>query len=661
MNWVGVDDPEVAAKLFSTAGIPSKAVVSGGKISAIQLEHTWVEAYLGYERYRGTEEDSGSKMWIPLDPSFKQYKYKEPIDLKSTIGLNPSLFLTTNTAILEARLDEATKALSNYIANDLPEAKLKDITGEKRIIKEELGLLPSSLPRAIKPLSITKEQSSLDDNQRYILSLKTDGLNYTSSLVELAGKRITIYYSAATKEDASLISRYTSLEAAPSYLVKLKPVVLVDGKAKEAGSPITLGKDQILEVKLSNPAYTSKATKVLTSGAYYSIGLDKGAISTKEIALRKEKLSKAINAARGGEETDIDKLTGELLNLTSLLYFGEVDSLTSKLANLTKVVAYKQTAVAIPSYPLDATYLFGVPIKVNFTAPNFDLIINPYIVKAKDGDLSKEKNFTTTSGYLASGAEGAIFEQLYRTKAVSTVKLFALASKQNIPFHQITSSNIDTKLPLIQATKEVKEAIQNSINQGRVVTILDRPITYYNWTGTAWIDTDPLTGEAGYFISGKIAGGSVVETGKEIMAALKPISMFLGLNIERVDFINKAGNPDFRYRYSSSKQFINTDIGQALEVISLIVKPLVDAIFQYLKDMNNPKLTDTQKLQRAGAVFVVMATVALAGSMLGPAWGMAFSIIVGSFIWPMISETVLDYYFGASAKLLFGKADYCYA
>ena len=66
--------------------------------------------------------------------------------------------------------------------------------------------------------------------------------------------------------------------------------------------------------------------------------------------------------------------------------------------------------------------------------------------------------------------------------------------------------------------------------------------------------------------------------------------------------------------------------------------------------MNNPKLTDTQKLQRAGAVFVVMATMALAGSVLGPA-GMIVSVFISNLLWPAVSKIVLDYYFGASAML----------
>ncbi len=56
MNWVGVEKPYVAAQVFTAAGIPTKAIVRGGVIDALQIEHTWTEAYVSYSRYRGVDE-----------------------------------------------------------------------------------------------------------------------------------------------------------------------------------------------------------------------------------------------------------------------------------------------------------------------------------------------------------------------------------------------------------------------------------------------------------------------------------------------------------------------------------------------------------------------------------------------------------------------------
>lgn len=45
MNWVGgVDSADQAQELFSSGGVPTAAVVGGGQVTAIRLEHVWVEA-----------------------------------------------------------------------------------------------------------------------------------------------------------------------------------------------------------------------------------------------------------------------------------------------------------------------------------------------------------------------------------------------------------------------------------------------------------------------------------------------------------------------------------------------------------------------------------------------------------------------------------------
>lgn len=654
MNWVGVEKEEVAAKVFSSAGIPSKAIVSGGRISAIQIEHTWTEAYVNYDNYRGIDL-GGEKMWVPLDPSFKQYEYKRPLDVKEIAGIDVNDFMTTDTAVLQQRLNEATMTISNYIAENMPGAKLGDVIGDKKIVKEELGLLPNSMPVGINPVSVTSERNKLIDSQRYTLSLKTDGLDYRASLPELAGKRITIYYSPATQADADLITLYGSLYQVPAYLMKVKPVVLVDGEAKISGDPITLGEDQYLNITINNQTRSDSAVKTLTAGAYYSVGLDYGKISSELIKLRKERLNDNIRLLQASEDAqvDSDELTGELLNLTSSLYFAQVDTFSDILSNFSGTVSYKEPSVAIPSYAVKTTYLFGTPSSVSFSGLDFDLITNPYIVQAKDGNNTKKKSWTVATGYLSSGAEHAIFNELYKAEAVSTVKILSLASEQNIPIHQITKDNIDTELALIQANADIKEQIRDSVNQGRVITIPERPITYHSWTGQGWVDMDALTGDAAYLIQGGIAGGAAVEIGKDILIGVEALASFLGLQIVRSDFTNKAGNKDFRYRFTATGRIAGTVIGQALEVITLIILPLVQAIFQFLEDMHNHDLTLTQQLQRAGAVFVVLATLALSVSVLvgNPIIAMITSIIISNFIWPMISKTVLDYYFRPTAML----------
>lgn len=71
MNWAGnFSDPLAALDFMSSGGIPTKGLVSGGKIVAARMEHVWVEAFIDYIPSRGAKHSEGQgDTWISLDPS----------------------------------------------------------------------------------------------------------------------------------------------------------------------------------------------------------------------------------------------------------------------------------------------------------------------------------------------------------------------------------------------------------------------------------------------------------------------------------------------------------------------------------------------------------------------------------------------------------------
>jgi len=66
MNWVGgVSRPEAALQVLGQGGIPHVALVQGGVVNAVKLEHVWVEAWVDFEPTRGMVHRQGD-MWIPF-------------------------------------------------------------------------------------------------------------------------------------------------------------------------------------------------------------------------------------------------------------------------------------------------------------------------------------------------------------------------------------------------------------------------------------------------------------------------------------------------------------------------------------------------------------------------------------------------------------------
>jgi len=103
--------------------------------------------------------------------------------------------------------------------------------------------------------------------------------------------------------------------------------------------------------------------------------------------------------------------------------------------------------------------------------------------------------------------EHGIFEQLYSIPSVSAVKVLQIANQEGIPIYTINTTNVNEILPRLQVSEAVKAGIRGAVASGMVVTIPERNIQYYNWSGVGYIVLNPETGAGAYMISGGLAGG----------------------------------------------------------------------------------------------------------------------------------------------------------
>lgn len=113
--------------------------------------------------------------------------------------------------------------------------------------------------------------------------------------------------------------------------------------------------------------------------------------------------------------------------------------------------------------------------------------------------------------------EHRLFEDDFQVESISTAKLFGLLrnGQPETEILTIDKSNIDTILPTLPFDENIKEDIQNSVNQNLTIRISQSEITYEDWSGVGYIIENPETGEAGYMLSMMIAGGMTAwERGK---------------------------------------------------------------------------------------------------------------------------------------------------
>ena len=150
-NWAGgFDDINSGIALASSGGIPVVGVTQGSRISAVQMEHVWVEAALDYQPSRGArniEPDS----WVAMDPSFKQYEFLEGLDPIEIAGLDAEQladdFVASGTVnedeswvtgfdsqILEDAQQQLQDSLQQFIEDNLNDPTVGDVIGGRKVI-----------------------------------------------------------------------------------------------------------------------------------------------------------------------------------------------------------------------------------------------------------------------------------------------------------------------------------------------------------------------------------------------------------------------------------------------------------------------------------------------------------------------------------------------
>ena len=75
-------------------------------------------------------------------------------------------------------------------------------------------------------------------------------------------------------------------------------------------------------------------------------------------------------------------------------------------------------------------------------------------------------------------------------------------------------------MPQLQVDDNVKEAIQNAVNSGKVVTVSKTNITLNGWTGCGYIITNPNTGAGAYMISGGFSGALMLIIAVGVLAMI---------------------------------------------------------------------------------------------------------------------------------------------
>jgi transglutaminase-like putative cysteine protease len=554
MNWVGgFTDAKSALDLMAAGGIPTAAVRSVGEIIAGQFEHVWVEAWVDYTPSRGSRHIEGD-IWIPLDASFKQYTYTQGIDIQSAVPFDAQAFVdqiqataTINEAegyvtgvdslYVNQTMTNYQTQVEDYITQNYPDATVGDVIGKKEILTEDYPYLLGTMPYRL--IASGQKMAVLQDSVRHKIQFELikdvydefsdTFMNFTKSLPEIAGKKITLSYSPATQADEDIINSLlpephadgtpidpselpTSL---PAYLIDVTPELRIDGEIVATGTTVVMGTQEDLTLTFSAPNKSKEKVKhLLVSGEYYGIAIDPGVISEEQMQAIQAKLETTKVKLEAQDFTGItkDDLMGDLLHTTATSYFVELDAMNyvqSKTAGVSNIRLPSENAVI---YKLDTYSVFGVPLNIYHSGLVMDVGRNLSARKSLNGNFEKTIQFVLAAGQNSSSLEHSVPEQLLSTpespvSGISAVKMLKIANDQGIPIYTINTTNIDSILPRLQVESDVIANIQDAVNAGKEVTVPMSNITYASWTGSGYIIFDPNTGDGAFMINGGLNGG----------------------------------------------------------------------------------------------------------------------------------------------------------
>jgi hypothetical protein len=242
--------------------------------------------------------------------------------------------------------------------------------------------------------------AAIPDAMRHTLRFTMPAyLDYSVSLPEVAGRRITLGFAGASDEDRQIIDGYGGIFNTPPYLIRVKPVLRIDGQAVALGEPVDAGINMALNVTCQAPGKPAQVIgHTVVSGSYNGIGVVSGRIRQKYLTVAQ---------VEGSDEPYIAKL----VHNQAMQFYQHMADADRELADSMRMKSRTQFAEAMVSTRHDRHMLFGVASGFDFAGYQIDARALDVVRRPVGGyDLKRSMNFHMTSGLQASFLENRTFE-----------------------------------------------------------------------------------------------------------------------------------------------------------------------------------------------------------------------------------------------------------
>ena len=518
-RWIGVDDPAQIARTFQENGIPFETAVSGGRISKIRLNHTWVVAYVDYFPYHGTRNETPNT-WIEIDPSFKQNTFTTKSDLQTTIGINPDTLLTNVKAQTEVGADGlyAAKVPEAFILSEIfsyqepirsylaaNSLTTENVFRQRKVNEEKYGLFPVTDNYEIvsRGLSFSALPASLSGTVTFTLKNEDGSQAFThkTPLSSIADARITLGYTPATDGDRRNILDNADAEAFPVYMVNLVPELKIGDAVAGTGAPIGMGHKQELEITFGIPGFEPVVRQTaITAGSFSVFVPDYQNVTAAEIGRRQASLSALAADSSAGR----DAALGETLRGLGASYWHQLDRFNQVTAGNLGVAITRMPSMLRVSWDLKVADQFGLPFTATVDRVKLGMIYDYNVpVAVSQEKLAGEKQFAFTSALTGTALEHNVLAQPFAGEAASAARVIQQANNLNKKIYTVTAANANEIIPLLDVPSAVISDVRNAVNANMEVTIPECAVPLSGTDYYAYVKRDTTTSASEFYLDSR--------------------------------------------------------------------------------------------------------------------------------------------------------------
>lgn len=518
-KWIGVDDPTQIAKTFQENGIPFETSVSGGQISKIRLNHTWVVAYVDYFPYHGTRNETPNT-WIEIDPSFKQNTFTTKTDLQTTIGINPDTLLTNVKAQSELGADNlyAAKVPEAFILSEIfsyqepirsylaaNSLTTENVFRQRKVNEEKYGLftVTDNYDIISRGLSFNALPASLSSSVTFMLRNEdgSQAFAHTVSLSSIADARITLAYKPATDSDQQNLAANADAEAFPVYMVNLVPELKIGDSVVGTGATIGMGHKQILEVSFKIPGFEpTVAQSQVTAGSFSVLVPDYQNVTAAEISRQQSKLS----TLAANPSNNRDAVLGEALRGLGLSYWHQLDRFNQVTAGNLGVAITRVPSMLRVSWDLKVADQFGLPFTASVDRLKLNIIYDYNIpVAINQEKIAGEKQFPFTSALTGTALEHNVLAQPFAGEAASAARVIQQANNLNKKVYTVTANNVNEIIPLLDLPAAIINDIRNAVNANIEVTVPECAVPLNGTEYFAYVKRDIATSASEFYLDSR--------------------------------------------------------------------------------------------------------------------------------------------------------------